>query len=189
MTEHLCQCGCGSPTNLATRNRRKNGALIAVKGQPERFAPRHSPRGDKSSFWKGGRRISHNGYVMIYAPDHPRVSHRATNRYVFEHILAVEKAIGHYLRPTAEVHHVDENKQNNANTNLVACNDSAYHKLLHQRQRALEASGDPDANVCDICGGYDRQDQMTVMTSRRRAYHRACAADKERQSRRARLAQ
>lgn len=34
--------------------------------------------------WKGGRHISHGGYVLVYCPDHPRAS---VNNQVREHIL------------------------------------------------------------------------------------------------------
>jgi hypothetical protein len=35
------------------------------------------------------------GYVMVWAPEHPRSRNNA--RYVFEHILVMEKTLGRYL--------------------------------------------------------------------------------------------
>ena len=70
---------------------------------------------------------------------------------MYEHILIAERALGRYLPDGAEIHHVDENKRNNANRNLVICQDSAYHKLLHVRTRVLKAGGDPDTErICSL---------------------------------------
>jgi hypothetical protein len=50
------------------------------------------------------------------------------------------------------VHHVDECKSNNAPSNLVACQDTAYHFLLHVRTRTVRAGGDPNTQrVCGRC--------------------------------------
>lgn len=50
------------------------------------------------------------------------------------------------------VHHVDGNRQNNAHSNLVVCQDRRYHNLLHVRQRVLAAGGDPNTQrICFMC--------------------------------------
>lgn len=115
------------------------------------------------------------GYVCYRRPGHPRATSRG---FVYEHILIVEAAIGKPLRATAEVHHVDEVRSNNANGNLVACQNRSYHQLLHQRARALAACGDPSALPCNACCSYDRQSDMRTWVVRcggRRARHRDCA--------------
>src|SRR3990167_9989532 len=53
------------------------------------------------------------------------------------HILVAEKALGRPLPEGVEVHHHDENRQNNSNSNLVICQDVAYHRLLHVIMRVL----------------------------------------------------
>lgn len=70
------------------------------------------------------------------------------------HRLVVEKALGKPLRKTAPVHHADGDKLNNHPSNLVACDSAAYHNLLHLRERALLATGDPNRRACQICGSY-----------------------------------
>jgi hypothetical protein len=129
----LCQCGCGERTRVSAWNRPKLGH---VKGKPVRFIPGHSAwarMGGRN--YKNGRYTSAAGYVWVLSPGHPRL--KGTMRYIQEHVLVVEKAMGKYLRHTADVHHVNGNKSDNRPGNLVACHDRAYHVLLHTRARAL----------------------------------------------------
>ncbi len=72
-------------------------------------------------------------YPVAWNPGHAR----ASGGVVLEHILIAEKALGYPLPIGAEVHHFDEHKSNNANGNLVICENHSYHALLHVRQRAL----------------------------------------------------
>lgn|SRR3990167_9995242 len=68
------------------------------------------------------------GYVYIYSPYHPRViSHN--KKYVFEHILVMEKKLGRFLRPNEVIHHIDGNVSNNSINNLkLFCNHSEHLK-------------------------------------------------------------
>ncbi len=87
--------------------------------------------------------------------------------------------MGHRLSSAHPIHHFDEDRANNSNGNLVVCEDTAYHELLHKRRRALLACGDPAAVRCRFCGGYDRQSEMHISARRDRkwcvtGYHRSC---------------
>ncbi len=90
---------------------------------------------------------------MVYAPWCSRARTTGkTKGYAYIHIVRVEKALGHALPSEARVHHVDENRKNNRNSNLVACQDEAYHQLLHARMRVLRAGGDPNTDkICFKC--------------------------------------
>ncbi|MCF8532418.1 MAG: HNH endonuclease [Reyranella sp.] len=121
--------------------------------------------------------VGSNGqYRALFRPDHPRAD---TYGYVLEHVLVVETAMGKPLPEKAEVHHINGVPSDNDNSNLVACEDRAYHKLLHRRQRALDACGHADWRKCPYCKLYDDPANMRPHKQKRRApfyYHLACNA-------------
>lgn len=131
--------------------------------------------GEKNPQWKGGRTVDSSGYVLIKIPSHPRAM---GNGYVFEHILVCEKALGKPLPHGAVPHHHDGNQGNNAPSNLVVCQDLAYHNLLHQRQRALEACGNVHWRKCPFCKKYDAIENL--QTYRGSHYHRSCGNEHKR---------
>ena len=90
------------------------------------------------------------------------------------HVLIVEALLGHALPAGAEVHHVNENKSDNTLTNLVVCPSRAYHKLLHQRQDAMTACGNPSHRKCPFCKEYGAPETMTHSKHGRHYYHAAC---------------
>ena len=84
----------------------------------------------KTPNWNGGVHMR-NGYVEVYAPNHPSARAR---RYVYEHILVMENAIGRHLNKGEVVHHIDGNKTNNDISNLRLMTNSE-HASLHTRMR------------------------------------------------------
>ena len=121
------------------------------------------PRGPESRAWKGGRRRS-KGYIVAYAPNHPRAS---VNGTVPEHILIAEAAIGRSITSEIKVHHVNGKRDDNRNQNLVVCQDEAYHQLLHRRERVHKAGGNP--NTDKICCGCQRPKSKTEFDRSRNA--------------------
>jgi hypothetical protein len=106
------------------------------------------------------------------------------------HVHLAEQAIGHELPPNAVVHHVDGDKMNNINSNLVVCPSESYHRLLHIRTRAYEETGNAGWRKCKYCCQWDDLANMSSYrqyTSGLAAYHKACAAKyaKDRRTQRA----
>jgi len=68
------------------------------------------------------------------------------------HVAIAVKALGHPLPARAQVHHVNGDGTDNRPSNLVICQDAAYHKLLHARARIVRAGGDPNTErICSSC--------------------------------------
>lgn len=76
-------------------------------------------RGDKSGpdshHWKGGRHATKGGYILLYAPEHPR----ASQKYVYEHILVWEQHHKRLLPDGWLVHHLNGVPSDNHPGNLV----------------------------------------------------------------------
>lgn len=94
------------------------------------------------------------------------------------HVLVAGKALGKTLPNGSVVHHVNENKLDNRNENLVICPNRAYHLLIHQRMRALESCGHADWRKCNYCHQYDAIENL-VIKKHGGVYHRKCNAENE----------
>lgn len=94
--------------------------------------------------WKGGTSITPQGYRRIAKG----IGGKGPS---LEHIAIAEKALGHPLPKGAVPHHWDENKSNNTPSNLVICQDHAYHMLLHARKDRFADTGSLDLKRCRIC--------------------------------------
>lgn len=75
-------------------------------------------------FWKGGRVVDKDGYVLLHAPEHP-FSTKAG--YVREHRLVMEAVIGRYLAPQEVVDHRNGQKSDNRPSNLRLFGSNAEH--------------------------------------------------------------
>lgn len=159
-----CHCGCGEKTNLSPCSNARRGYK---KDQPYKFINGHQFIAENNPRWKGGI-VMRNGYKWIYMPGHPR----ALRRYILEHIYLAEKALGKPLPQGVQVHHHNE-------TQLVVCQDQAYHRFLHQRQRAYKACGHANWLKCVYCKQYDDPTNLHVYyghpnNTGLRGYHPNC---------------
>jgi len=125
--------------------------------------------------WRGGRRIGR--YVRMHVPDHPRASKSGE---VPEHTIIAENALGKYLPVSAEVHHVDKVRTNNANSNLVICQDHVYHELLHCRMRVRESGGNPDTDkICSWCKHPKNKTEFGLLSRAYDGLHPLCNSCKK----------
>lgn len=108
------------------------------------------------------------GYIKVKIHGY----HRADKQgYVFKHIFIAEKALGKPLPDGSCVHHLNGTKDSGP---LVICQDNAYHKLLHQRQRAYDACGNPSWRICNICKKYDDPKNLVIIKKGNGSYHKDC---------------
>lgn len=121
----------------------------------------------------GSRRV--DGYLM----------HESGGRAVLNHVLVAERAFGRRLPEGVEVHHVDYNRSNDEPRNLVICDSSAYHSLLHQRTDAYRACGHADWRKCHICKQYDAPGRLRFYLPSGLVRHIACWRERYRQQREA----
>lgn len=90
--------------------RRKSGF-----GSKPCFAENH-PR------WKGGRRITKDGYVLVMV----RENGRLLGKYVLEHRLVMEKHLNRPLKSGEIIHHINEDRSDNRIKNLVLVTPAAH---------------------------------------------------------------
>jgi hypothetical protein len=148
IADGYCACGCGTRTTINWVSDPKHGRIY---GTPNRFINGHRATGPAHHRWRTGRKKNHYGYVLLTDPMHPNAD---GDGRVFEHIAIVARALGRAVPRGAIVHHVDGVKTNNVSSNLVLCENRAYHNLIHRRERALLACGDPNATLCRRCHCY-----------------------------------
>lgn len=168
MSGHVCECGCGQATGVSKQTYTRYGL---VKGQPLRFLPHHHLRGSAHPKWNNGYITAKAGYLLVYIPDHHRSD---KNGYVMEHVVIAENAVRRPLKRPIVVHHVNGERSDNRPENLVICENQQYHFLLHIRERALKACGNPDWIICNYCQTYDNPSSMYVSRQGNSHYHLAC---------------
>lgn len=161
----LCQCGCGGRTRPCAQTDTTRGI---VRGEPRRFLPGH-----------------HTRTLTCKEPYGRRVGRRLQR----VHVLIVEQVLGKPLPEGAHVHHLNGDTADNRHANLVACQDAAYHNLLHARARALAACGHAGWKRCRFCKTWAPTSELMDCRPRWRWpqwAHRSCynTAQRPRQARR-----
>ena len=114
--------------------------------------PRRSAQSrERNHQWKGGRVVASNGYVLVKVGfDHHLADVRG---YAYEHRLVAERKIGRRLIRGEIVHHVDGNKQNNADDNINVMPSRAHHHVEHRQQGSrLRRVDEPNSRIACACG-------------------------------------
>ena len=90
----------------------------------------------KPSEFGGHKKQRADGYICVYAPDHP---YATKDGYVMEHILIMEKQIGRHITRDEVVHHKNKNRADNRIENLELMTFKEHAKYhLEQRRKAGE---------------------------------------------------
>lgn len=151
-----CICDCGCKTEV-TGNSLSAGATKSCGCLRKRT-------GEDHPLWTG-KSITKAGYV------------RVSSTRGMEHREIIERVLGKPIPLHAVPHHCDENKANNVNSNLVLCENRAYHNLIHKRLRAYRESGNARWMKCCYCGKYDSPENLYVIPKkggRTSARHTEC---------------
>lgn len=112
----------------------------------------HIPLKQRKTLSAGDKSVHTLGYVWV------------AGEGAFEHVMKAEAALGKPLPRNVVVHHVDEDKTNNTNSNLLICTRK-YHNMIHMRMRALDESGKAGNMKCPICKQWDDPRNMQKNTS------------------------
>ncbi len=112
----------------------------------------------------------------MYRPKHRPIKHYRTvadGRRL--HRVRAEKAFGRPLPPYAVVHHVDGTISEYSQ--LVICQDQAYHAVLHARMRVQKRGGNPDEQMyCGVCRSLKPINEMSICGGKRTERCKACTA-------------
>lgn len=85
--------------------------------------------------YKNDGKVYLNGYISVYMPEHKR---SFDNGCVYEHILVAEKILGRELKDGECVHHIDKNRTNNDNSNLMVFRTNEDHICYHAGGEVIE---------------------------------------------------
>ena len=122
--------------------------LLSKRNKEMNIQPPHY-KGKEHWNWKGGKKLSANGYVEIHLPTHPNSNNLG---YVMEHRLVMEKNIGRYLLKTEIVHHLNGIKTDNKIENLELLESASAHNKIHNKNKNRNNSGQYIKNIEEITG-------------------------------------
>lgn len=116
-----CRCLCGKFTKATIGQLRYGSRCSCGCVNSERARRGLGGKGPTHSKWKGGR-TKGNGYVHIWAPEHPAATSQGR---VPEHRLVMEDSLGRPLTKDESVHHKNGIRDDNRIENLELW--SRYH--------------------------------------------------------------
>lgn len=122
-----CLCDCGNRKTVGTAEL-LNGRVASCGCYRKETATKQALTNAKNRFI--GRKIKSNGYVAVYAPDHPKA---VAGGYVLEHRLIAESSIGRMLEDNEVVHHKNHIRTDNRIENLQIMTASE-HRSMHMKE-------------------------------------------------------
>lgn len=135
---------------------KKARALGIEKEKSIEFLNRSNARkGNKSASWKGGKKKTRKGYILILMPEHPRADR---NGYVFEHIVVFERETGLRIPEKCCVHHINGDKSDNRISNLCMMTNAGHTAMHNSKNIDIKAmidkinKGEKISAVCNEFG-------------------------------------
>jgi hypothetical protein len=123
---------CSAKFSMSTTTVRKYAKEAGVLRTPEESYVLRDSKADNGPRWKGGRSLRYKpGYMSVYTGVKNGIS-----TYRTEHLLISERVLGRRLRCGEVVHHINGDKLDNRNCNLLLCSNP-YHGYLHQKMAKL----------------------------------------------------
>lgn len=102
------------------------------------------------------------GYNLVYMPSHDRAFKSGGSKgYVYEHILVAERMLGRSLDHGEVVHHLDANRSNNNESNLIVFDSHSSHASFHTDENKMRLIRNEDGSYhcesktmckCEVCG-------------------------------------
>lgn len=108
---HICRsCSCKTTAKV----RKNNPWNLGLKQDPRNV---------------GNTYINNNGYVEVWVGKH--TDDKSAGGYQKEHRILMELLVGRRLSRKEIVHHIDGDKTNNKETNLLLCSGDFDHRKVH----------------------------------------------------------
>lgn len=145
-----------------------NTSCFSLPSNPKRVSTMANfNTGPANGYWKGGRSIASNGYVLIrVGTNHPLADKRG---YAYEHRIVASNKLGRWVKPGELVHHLNHNKQDNRPENLEVVSDNAAHLYHHRvKETGKRKPGEPNPIISCACGcgnnfpKYDRTNRPRI---------------------------
>jgi len=122
-----------------------NKAMKAAGIPRRRVGPKS---GSEHPQWKGGRFQDDDGYILVYAPNHPFCR---KSGYILEHRLVMEGMVRRFLLDEEVVHHKNDVRNDNRPDNLELFSCNADHLAETLKGKCPKWTPEGYARVLENC--------------------------------------